>query len=340
LARIELTRKSLKIGFIGAGSIGSLFGGYLADLKSEQYSIEVIFFCIKSHADEVNQQGLKLYKDDQIRIIKNIKAYENEKDFKANIIKDSSFGFDFIFLTTKAYDSKEAVRQYKDLIDLSNWLVILQNGIGNEDIVIPYCNKAKILRVVTTGGAFLDKPGRVIHTGEGITKIGFPFLNELNSKPQKLAKAKADLSVLNEILNLAGLETIIVEDIISECWEKVLVNIGINPLGALTRLPNGMLLEIEELKYIMGEAIKEAIQIAEKKNIKLSNRDYVAIAHDVAEKTAENKNSMLQDILNKKPTEIEFMNGRILKYAKELGIKVPFNESLTLLIRGLEHSTI
>ncbi|MFW9818890.1 MAG: ketopantoate reductase family protein, partial [Candidatus Thorarchaeota archaeon] len=258
--------------------------------------------------------------------------------FEAVSTEDSFLGFDFIFLTTKAYDSEAAVRQYKKLIDISKWLVILQNGIGNEDMVIPYCEKSKIIRVVTSAGAFSDKPGQVIHTGEGITKIGFPFLNELEQQMRE--QAEADINLLKDLLKKAGLETIIVEDIVSECWEKVLVNIGINALGALTRLPNGKLLEIEELKFIMEEAINEAVKVAQLKKIKLSKRDYVAIAQDVAKKTAENKNSMLQDILNKKPTEIEFINGKILKFARELGIKVPFNESLTLLIKGLEQSIL
>ncbi|MFX0004275.1 MAG: ketopantoate reductase family protein [Candidatus Hodarchaeota archaeon] len=335
-----MEKKNLRIGFIGAGSIGSLFGGYLANVKSEIYSIEVIFFCLKAHADEVNTNGLKLYRNQQISIIKNIKAYEDEKIFDAKLEREPSFSFDFIFLTTKAYDSEAVVRQYKKLIDKSKWFVILQNGIGNEDIVIPYCDKSKIIRVVTSAGAFLDKPGHLIHTGEGITKIGFPFLYDIDLEEEIMQQAKIDIGVLRDILDLAGLETVIVDDIIGECWEKVLVNIGINALGALTRLPNGKLLEFEELRYIMGQAVKEAINVAEKKEIKLSNRDYIAITYDVAEKTAENKNSMLQDILNRKPTEIEFMNGRILKYAKDLGIKVPFNESLTFLIRGLEHSMI
>jgi 2-dehydropantoate 2-reductase len=331
-----LTSRNLIIGFIGAGSIGSLFGGFLADIKSESFSVQVIFFCAKPHADKVNKKGLILISNEKRKVIKNIKAYENEKIFE----KVFSNGFDFLFLTTKAYDSVEAVRQYKTLIDKSKWVVILQNGIGNEDIIIPYCEKSKILRIVTSAGAFSDKPGRVFHTGEGITKIGFPFLNELNIEEQIKEKARSDINTLKDLLNLAGLETIIAEDIISECWEKVLVNIGINALGALTRLPNGKLLEVEGLRYIMEEAITEAVEVAKLKKVKLSKKDYVSVAHIVAQNTAMNKNSMLQDILNKKPTEIEFMNGKILKYAGELGIKVPFNEYLTLLIRGLEQSKI
>jgi 2-dehydropantoate 2-reductase len=146
--------------------------------------------------------------------------------------------------------------------------------------------------------------------------------------------------VLKDILNFAGLETVVAEDIIRESWEKVFVNIGINALGALTRLPNGKLLASMELKHIMGEAIKEAIEVAERKNINLTKKNFIEITHEVAKKTAENKNSMLQDILNGQSTEIEFMNGRILKYAEDLGVDVPYNETLTYLIRGLEHSII
>jgi len=335
-----LNKKSLRVGFIGAGSIGSLFGGYLADIKSDVYSIEVIFFCTKNHANVINKKGLKVYRNQKINVIKNIKAYENEKFIEDKLEQDLGFKFDFIFLTTKTYDIKTAIHQYKKIIKASKFLVILQNGIGNEDIVIEYCNKAKIIRAVTTNGALLEKPGYLIHTGQGITKIGFPFLTEFNLEESELNQAKSFLMLLRDILNLADLETIIVEDIIKECWEKALVNIGINAIGALTRLTNGELLEIEGLKYFIEQAINEAIMVAEMKNIIFSKKDYLSITYDVLKKTANNKNSMLQDILNRKATEINFLNGRILRYAENLGIKVPYNELLTYLIRGLGDSII
>jgi len=333
-----LTKHNLRIGFIGAGSIGSLFGGYLANIQSDIYSIEVIFFNTKPFVDALNRRGLKLYKNQDTLLIKNIIAYESEKPLEKIIKKDPSFKFDFMFLTTKAYDNENALLQYKNLINVSNYLVILQNGIGNEDIAKQLYNKAKIIRAVTSNGALLNKPGHLYHTGEGVTKIGFPFLNALNLKPKLLAQAELDLNLLKDILNLAGLETIIVKDIITECWEKVFVNIGINAVGALARLPNGKLLENEGLKYLIEQAIKEAVKISKMKGIKLPEKDYISIAYDVVEKTADNKNSMLQDILNRKVTEIDFLNGRILRYAVQLGVLVPVNESLTYLIKGLENS--
>ena len=154
-----MTKHNLRIGFIGAGSIGSLFGGYLANIHSDIYSIEVIFFNAKPFIDALNRKGLLLYKNQDIMSIQNIVAYESEKLLEAIIKKDPSFKFDFMFLTTKAYDNETALLQYKNLINVSNFLVILQNGIGNEDIAIQFYNKAKIIRAVTSNGALLNKPG-------------------------------------------------------------------------------------------------------------------------------------------------------------------------------------
>ncbi|MFX1259145.1 MAG: ketopantoate reductase family protein [Promethearchaeota archaeon] len=333
-----MNKINIRIGFIGAGSIGSLFGGYIANIKSDIYNLKVIFFCKKDQASIINKKGLIINKNKAIKEIKNIEAYENEKNFEEKLKKDPDLKFNFIFLTTKAYDIKNALFQYKNIINPSKWLVILQNGIGNEDIAGDYCSKLKIIRAITTNGALLKEPGQLYHTGEGITKIGFPFLNNFNLEPKYLEKANEDLVLLKDILNSAKLETIIVQDIIKVSWEKVFVNIGINAIGTLTRLRNGQLLEFDGLRDFMRKAINEAIRVAELKKINFSKKDYISLAFDVAKSTAENKNSMLQDIIRGKITEIDFINGRILKYAKELEIDVPTNEILTELIKGLEYS--
>ncbi|MFX1393319.1 MAG: ketopantoate reductase family protein [Promethearchaeota archaeon] len=333
-----MKKSNIKIGFIGAGSIGSLFGGYLASIKSEIYSTEVILFCRKNNADAINKNGLVMHKDKAILEIKNIKAFTNMNDFKEFFLKESNYAFDFIFLSTKTYDIETALSHYKKLVDNCKKLVILQNGIDNEELVSKYCDKKKIIRIITSNGALLEKPGYVIHTGKGFTKLGYPFFSDLNLIENDFEMAQLELRLLCDLLNLAGLEAIIVDDILKECWEKIFVNIGINAFGALTRLKNGKLLENKGLKYLMGEAVKEAVEIAKMKNIDLPKKDFIALTYDVAEKTSENKNSMLQDVLKGKKTEIDFINGRILKYAKELDIKTPINELLTYLVKGLEYS--
>jgi len=335
---MSLSRRKLRIGFIGAGSIGSLFGGYIANIESDLFEIEMSFFCDLDHAKMINEEGLEIYKNQELRKISTIQAYKDEKHVEERIKNDSTFGFDFIFLTTKTYDIENAIIQYQKLIEVSNWLVILQNGIGNEDVVRKVVSKSKIIRVVTTNGAFLEEPGKIIHTGDGITKIGFPFPEYLNSSEEERERSEGDLSLLLDLLRLAGFETLLADDIIKETWEKVFVNIGINAFGALTRLKNGDLLKFEGLKHLMGEAINEAIQVAKLKDINLTKTDFLELTYNVARKTAVNKNSMLQDVLKGNLTEIDFINGRVLTYANELGIKVPINEVITYLIKGIEHS--
>jgi 2-dehydropantoate 2-reductase len=144
--------------------------------------------------------------------------------------------------------------------------------------------------------------------------------------------------MLNEILNIAGLNSTIIDDIEKVCWEKVFVNVGINAFGALTRLTNGGLLECLGIYDLMREAVKEAVKIAKLKNIDISDKDYFDSLCDVAYKTSKNKSSMLQDVLKTKKTEIDYINGKIVEYANELDIEVPINETLTDLVKGLEAS--
>ncbi len=318
-----MSKKNIKIGIIGAGSIGSLFGGYLAAITSDIYDVEVFLFGRKRHMDAIDKNGLTIEREQQTTTIKNIKTHEASENL--------SIIFDYLFITTKTYDLKNVLVQYQTFIDTCKYLVILQNGIGNELLVKQFCSEDKIIRAVTINGVFLDKPGHLIYSGVGLTKIGFPF-----KRLKKTEQRSIDLHLLKDLLDTASLNTILVDDIIKECWEKAFINIGINAFGALTRLENGKLLEIEGLKELMAEAISESLLVAKRKGIQLSDKDYISLTYEIAKNTAENKNSMLQDILKGKNTEIDFLNGIIVEYAKELGISVPINDLLTKLIKGLE----
>jgi len=333
-----LNRELLKIGFIGAGSIGSMFGGYLASIHTDESPLEIILFCRKNHKDAINKKGLELITANKNVLLTNIKAYESAEEFIEVYGIDNIYQFDYLFIATKAYDSERAMIQYKGVIDASSWLVILQNGVGNEEVVKRNCDENKVIRIVTSHGALMEKSGQVRHTGLGFTKIGFTFLKPQINNKEVYDQAYEKLCLLKSLLDAGGIKTEIVDDIIKCSWEKAFVNIGINAIGALSRLNNGELLENENLKKYMGIAVKEALDVAKLKEIEISERDYIDLMYSVAEKTYNNKNSMLQDILKGKPTEIDFLNGKIVELAKELNMKVPINEILTFLVKGLEGS--
>ncbi|TFF94544.1 MAG: 2-dehydropantoate 2-reductase [Promethearchaeota archaeon] len=330
-----MNKQTITIGIIGAGSIGSLFGGYLANISSDEYNINMFFFGREAHINAINENGLLIQtKTDSIRI-NNIIGYTSPK---AYLRDNKDERFNFIFLTTKAYDIRNALFEYRELISLTNWLVILQNGIGNEEIAKDFIIDSKIIRAITSNGALLTDSGTVKHTGEGFTKIGLAFKKNI-AKDQK-TQAYNSLELLKSLFSNAGIKIEMEDDIIRNCWEKVFVNIGINAVGALTRLRNGELLERNELKKLMRDAINEAIMIAKVKKIKLTDKDFVKLCFDVAKKTKNNINSMLQDIMKGKKTEIDFINGRILKYGQEFELDVPINRMITILIKGLEDSNL
>lgn len=335
-----MKKKNIRIGFIGAGSIGSLFGGLIASIESVNFFFEVILLGRRNHIEKINKNGLIVQMEQKRRKINNIQAFDNPNAVEELMLKNPDFKFDFIFLTTKAYDTESALFQYKEIVNSSKWLIILQNGIGNEESVEKFCDEEKIVRALTTFGALLKEPGIVALSGLGVTKVGFVSAKNQHCDNAKLKRSQSDLFILNHILNLAGLNSTISEDITRDCWEKVFVNIGINAFGALTRLKNGELLKHEGLKNLMREAVEEAVKISKLKNIKLLEKNYVDVVYDVALKTSKNKNSMLQDVLSGKKTEIEHINGKILEYANQLGEKVPINETLTCLVKGLEKSYI
>lgn len=123
-------------------------------------------------------------------------------------------------------------------------------------------------------------------------------------------------------------------------WSKVLVNAGINPLAALTRLKNGELAAQPESRRLMSILVAEGAELAEHLGITLEDSDPVAHTLGVALNTGSNTASMLQDILNGRKTEIESINGMLVQKGHEIGLSLPLNRAITLLVRLLEKSLV
>lgn len=300
----------MKIVIMGAGAIGSLFGGLLAKVGNE-----VSFVGRKQHIDEIRKDGLFIEGISEEHSIK-LKATTDVSELQAP---------DLIILTVKAYATAQAVQDAKPLFKDNTYFLCLQNGLGTEDVASSILGQDRILRGTTSEGALFLEPGKIRHTGHGETIIGY-------SSP-------ADGGILRHIeqeFQKAGFKTTISNNIKRVVWEKIFVNAAINPFGALTGLRNGDLLTIPEIKDAMKTAVLEGIRVTEKLGVKLSEQSPVERAFEVARKTAQNKNSMLQDIEKRKKTEIDFINGALVRYGETVGISCPINAVLTALIKGLE----
>jgi 2-dehydropantoate 2-reductase len=203
-------------------------------------------------------------------------------------------------------------------------VLTLQNGLGNEEILTRHFGSGRTAAGVTSQGATFLGPGRIRHAGKGPTHICMS-----DGRNEKLAP-------LCRALEGAGFETHVSADVASLVWSKLVINVGINALTALTNQPNGKLLESDDTRAIMADLVGEAVAVAVARGIPLTHGDPLAVVFDVAGKTGANRSSMLQDFDRKRPSEIEVMNGAIVREAQKAGIAVPVNATITRLVRALE----
>jgi 2-dehydropantoate 2-reductase len=201
------------------------------------------------------------------------------------------------------------------------------------EILGEYLAPEKILAGITSHGATDLGPGLVRHAGQGDTYIGYGIPLE-ESDPT----VDRRLHQVKERLDHAGFVTQLVPKIENLIWSKLIINVGINALTALTRLPNGKLTEFAGTEKILEEAVQEGLLVGKHKGIEFIYSDLPAQVKKVCQLTAANVSSMLQDVLKKKRTEIDFINGVIMREGEAAGIPVPVNTLLTRLIKTIETS--
>jgi len=303
----------MKIVVVGPGAIGCLFAAFLAKSKEEIWLLDYK----KERAAKINASGISLEGESgswQIKV-------------KASACPQEIGKADLILLCVKSFQTKPAIEQIKPLLTDETKILTLQNGIGNLEIIAELTGEDRVLAGITNEGATLIDTGRLHHAGRGETIIG-----TINGK------TPVQMRSIRELFNKVGLECKMSRDIKSLLWSKLIINAGINALSAVTRLPNGKLVEYEGTRRILRDTVTEASRIAKRKRIKLIFDDPLAKVETVCEGTQSNLSSMLQDILKKKRTEVEFINGVIVRLGQELGIDVPANKFLLDLVNTIESS--
>ncbi|MFA4989298.1 MAG: 2-dehydropantoate 2-reductase [Candidatus Omnitrophota bacterium] len=303
----------MKIAIVGPGAMGCLLSAFLSKLKEELWILDYN----KDRASRIRQGGITL---------EGISGQWQCNPKATTEVKDIGLA-DLVVICVKSYNTKEAITRSKALVGEHTAVLTLQNGLGNVEIIAEAVGPDKVIGGVTNLGATLLDIAKARHAGKGETVIG-----------RIDAKTTAGMRSIREIFNSAGLDTRISRDIKSLLWSKLIINVGINALTAITRLNNGKLTEFEGSRRIMREAVTEAIRIAKRKRIKLIYDDPLAKVEAVCEATSSNVSSMLQDILRKKRTEIDFINGVVVRLGQELNIPVPVNSMLVDLVKTIEAS--
>lgn len=305
----------MKIGIIGAGAIGSLYGAVLSESGQDVFLIDTN----EGHVNAVNQNGLTIIHGDVKKVYANLQAFTDSIKITDEL--------DLVIILVKTYVTEIALEQNQHLFKENTPVLTLQNGLGNIEKIAKYVEKHNIIAGTTSTSGYLVEPGVMLHTGRGGTVIG-----ELNGEFTDRIKQ------IQQIFDHEQLgESKVSDDVMSILWEKLIGNCGINPLGALTGLRNGELIENEETSRLIEQIAEECLMVAKKAGIKLSFNDSSGIKN-LARKTADNQTSMLVDVLNQRKTEIMAINGAVVQKAKELGLAVPVNETLVNLVLAKEKS--
>ena len=303
----------MKIAIIGAGAMGCLFGAKLsAAPENEVHLIDVW----KEHVDAINARGLLIEEDGAFA------AYEN---VTAGVDASVCGHADLAVIFVKSTATKRAVQDNLGVFGPKTAALTLQNGLGNVERVREVIGGARVIAGTTAHGATMLGPGKARHAGRGRTVIG-----------ESDGSVTERIEAIRDTLNQAGIETDLSDNVLGLLWDKLLVNAGINALTGITRLRNGELLDHPELVDLMERAAREGAAVAKAKGIKLGFDDPVAHTKAVCRATAKNKASMLQDILNHRKTEIDAINGAIVREGALVGVETPINLTLTSIIKFLE----
>ena len=292
---------------VGTGAMGSLFAARLA---AAGHAVTMLGSW---------QAGLEAIRSNGISLID---AAGMERRLPVRVTDDplECAGAKYALVLVKAWQTERAARQLAEFLPPEGLAVTLQNGLGNRETLIQSLGPGRVALGVTTSGATLTRPGQVKTGGEG------PISIEQNPA----------LGPLVDALRSADFKVQIVQEARSLIWGKLVINSAINPLTALLRVPNGELLARPSARALMQALADETAQVARAENINLPFSDPAAAAEDVADRTAANRSSMLQDIQRGAPTEIDAICGAIVEIAQKHGIPTPANWTCWQLVRALQ----
>jgi 2-dehydropantoate 2-reductase len=304
----------MRVAIVGPGAMGNLF----AYLLARNASAEVRLLDNSSErARKISTEGLF------------VEGVSGEHLVRPKIDLDAARvgPVDLVILCVKGPDTYAACRSAEPLFRQDTPLLTLQNGMGNIEEIERALGPGRALGGTTSMGATVLDLNRIRHAGWGETIIGEPG-------GSRSGRAERIL----DLFQGAGLAVSFTDNLPGLLWSKLVINVGINALTALTRLHNGELVRHEGARQVMKQAVEEAVRVAEKMGIRLLYDHPVDKVASVCEATAGNVASMLQDVLKEKRTEIRQINGVVVRHGVELGIPTPANEVLLSLVNTLEES--
>ena len=303
----------MRVTIVGCGAVGSLFAANLAQLDD----VEVWAFDLdREHVAAINEHGLRLSGAGEV--VGKLRATTDAAELPPS---------DFGIVATKCMHTAPAIEATAAAF-ANGSVCSVQNGVGNEEVLAQHVER--VIRGTTFPAGRVVEPGHVQWDVKGDTTIG-PF----EPRPAPMA----DIEQLANACTRGGMPTQAVADARGPQWRKLIFNAATNPIGALTGLTHGRVVEDAGLRRLVSQLVDEGKAVAAAQGIELDADPEELIDHAARPDVAyDHKASMLQDVEARRPTEIDYLNGGISLFGREQSVPTPMNDAVTALIKGLEAS--
>lgn len=305
----------MKIAILGAGALGCAIGSTLSQGGNEVWLVDRF----AAHVEAMRRDGLL------------VDSAEGSRRVPVRATMDAAEvgPVDVVVVLVKSFHTDAAIRGASDLIGEHTVALSLQNGLGHEDVLADAIGRDRVLAGKTYVGGVLRAPGHIQAGVVGkLTHIG-----ELDGQLTDRVKAIADA------FNASGLTTIVSSNIMGTMWDKLLINVATGALTGITHLTYGPLYEEPLLKAASLSAVSEAIAVAKAAGVELSISEPEAAWTLAAEGLGPLfKTSMLQSLENGSVTEIDYINGSVVRWGERVGVPTPVNATLVACIKGIERA--
>ena len=304
----------MKIAVIGAGAMGSIYGGHLSehnDVIMVDTSQEVV--------NQINYRGIVLQEKG-----------ENHTFRPEAVTSAEGIGpVELIMLFVKSLYSDNALERNRNLIGPDTYVMTLQNGSGHEDILGKFVPEERIIIGTTNDNGVLLGPGYIRHSGSGETCFGLsagqenPFLLQLKKE-----------------LDNCGFQATVSGDIRQMIWDKLFINVSLSVVTAILQVDMGFIAENEHAWKLAGRLIHEAVEVANRQGLGFDEEEIAREVRETSLKNPKGCTSIRADLRDGRRTEVDTISGAVVEAARRLGMDVPYHEMAVELVHSMENRTV
>lgn len=297
------------VAMIGAGAIGGVYAYSLHKLLGDNFA----FIANGKRKEKLEQEGL----------------YLNGEHFNPKVVSsDEGTTFDLIIVSVKNYQLQSAIEDMRNLVGENTIILTLLNGISARDVLQEEFKDNNVLYGLAIKIDAVKVGNKITQNSKAIIQFGDKYNKTMSE----------EVLAVKNLLNDAKINNQVFEDMIKTVWTKWMLNIGLNQVSAISGATYGVIKNTPELLSLVNKAMTEVMEVSKACNINLGDESWASVQDVIDSLDGDGKTSLLQDVENKRKTEIEYFSGTLIKIAKEHNVEVPVNEVLYNFIKVKERN--